>query len=121
MKRLFVCTAVLLGLLVSGPALADSPKCINVDKASKKDLTGLALVAEKRAKAIIDYRAKMRTEATKAKRTKFNFNNWATLMKAPLAPEPEPTWKGTWKKICEKNIGKVCFGENDRLQKACPK
>ena len=87
--KTMLCTLVALAvLLLAAPVEA---KCLDVEKASAKELQVLKGVGGKIAKAIINYRKKMRTAATKAKKKKkWNFRNWATLMKV----------KGVGPKIC---------------------
>jgi len=103
-----LCTLVALAVLVLAAPAAQAG-CLDVEKASAKDLEKLKGVGAKIAKAIINYRKKMRTKATKAKKAKWNFRNWATLMKV----------KGVGPKICKDNVKTVCF--NGKVQKACPK
>ncbi len=105
--KTMLCTlAALATLLLAAPAEA---KCVDVEQASAKKIQALKGVGAKIAKAIINYRKKMRTAATKAKKKKWNFRNWATLMKV----------KGVGPKICKDNVAVVCF--NGKVQKACPK
>lgn len=106
--KLFAMVATALVLLFCAPS-ARADKCVDVELASAKQLQVLKGVGPKVAKAIIGYRKKMRTAATKAKRAKWNFRNWATLIKV----------KGVGPKICKDNIKRVCF--NGKLQKACPR
>ena len=105
--KTMLCTLVALAmLLLAAPAEA---KCVDVEKASAKQLQVLKGVGAKIAKAIINYRKKMRTAATKAKKKKWNFRNWATLMKV----------KGVGPKICKDNVKVLCF--SGKVQKACPR
>lgn len=84
-------------------------KCVDVEKASGKDLQALKGVGPKLAKAIVNYRKNMRTKATKAKKARWMFRNWATLMKV----------SGVGGKICKDNLSLVCFG--GKAQKSCPR
>lgn len=101
--------AVVMCLLVSGSAMAATPGCVDVETASAKQLTTLAGVGPALSKAIINHRKAERNKATRAGKKKWNFRNWATLMKV----------KGVGPAICKKNIAKVCFG--GKVQKACPR
>lgn len=83
--------------------------CIDVETASAKQLTALKGVGDKIAKAIIDFRKKKRTAATKAKKKTWNFGNWATLYQV----------SGVSEKICKDNKDRLCF--SGKLQKTCPK
>ena len=109
MKRLFAILSVLAFLSVSTAVFAAAPKCIDVETASAKQLEGLDGIAASKAKAVIDYRKKMRTAATKAGKKTWNFKNWATLLKVP----------GLGPSTCQKNVTKVCF--SGKVQKTCPK
>jgi competence protein ComEA len=109
MKRIGIAVvlAVILGFAVS--AMAGGPKCIDVETATAKQLQDLKGVGPALAKAIVDYRKKERTAATKAKKAKWNFRNWATVLKV----------KGVGAQVCKDNLAKVCFGK--KVQKTCPK
>lgn len=109
MKRFLIGLAVVVGLLLSSTAMAQKPACVDVEKASAKDLSKLDGVGDKLSKAIINYRKAERTKATRAKKKKWMFNNWATLLKVP----------GIGPAVCKKNISRVCFG--GKVQKACPR
>lgn len=110
MKRIFI-IILTLGLLaavgMSTPAMA-ADKCIDVEKASAKNLEKLKGVGPALAKKIVDYRKSMRLKATKAKKKAWNFRNWKTLMKVP----------GVGPKLCKDNLKTLCFG--GKLQKTCP-
>ncbi len=108
MKKLFSLALSALLLTLSSSAIA-APKCIDVDKASAKELTALKGVGEDLAQRIIDYRKKERTKATKEGRKTWGFRNWQTLMQV----------KGIGPKICQDNIEVVCF--SGKVQKSCPK
>jgi competence protein ComEA len=108
MRRWIMVLLALCGLLLAPPALA-AGKCVDVEEASAKDLEALKGVGPALAKRIIDYRQKERTAATKAKKPKWMFRNWAALMKV----------SGIGPKICQDNIAVVCFG--GKVQKSCPK
>ncbi len=110
MKRFLSVLILIAVLLAFGTATAAvPPPCVDVETTSAKDLAAkLDGVGEAKAKAIITYRATHRTANTKAGKKKWNFNNWATLMKVP----------GIGHAICTKNIAKVCF--SGKVQKACP-
>ena len=82
--------------------------CIDVETFSAKQLEEMKGVGPALSKAIVDYRKAQRTAATKAGKPKWNFKNWATLMKV----------KGISAKVCADNIGKVCF--SGKVQKSCP-
>ena len=82
--------------------------CIDVETFSAKQLESMKGVGPALSKAIVDYRKAQRTAATKAGKAKWNFKNWATLMKV----------KGISAQICADNIGKVCF--SGKVQKSCP-
>ena len=84
-------------------------KCLEINKATAKQLQTLKGVGAAIAKAIVDYRKAKRTAATKNKKKTWNFNNWKSVMAV----------KGVSKSICSTNIGKVCF--SGKLQKTCPK
>jgi DNA uptake protein ComE-like DNA-binding protein len=105
-------TVVLLGigLLVVAPLVQaeEATACIDVESASAKQLEQLKGVGPALAKAIVDHRQAMRTKATKAKKKKWNFQNWARLMKV----------KGVGVQICKDNLVQVCF--SGKPQKACP-
>ena len=111
MRRLvtFVFILCLLAPTVTAAETPTAGSCINVEKASAKKLQSLDGIGPKIAKAIIDYRKKERTAATKEGRKTWNFRNWKTLMKV----------KGVGKKTCEKLREKICFGA--KVQKSCPK
>ena len=110
MKRIFV-FVLALGLLaawgMTAPSLA-ADKCIDVEKASAKNLEKLKGVGPALAKKIVDHRKAMRIKATKAKKKIWNFQNWKTLMKVP----------GVGPKLCADNLKTLCF--NGKRQKACP-
>ena len=53
--------------------------------------------------------ATKKRKTTKAKKKKWNFNNWATLYQVP----------GVSEQICKDNKDKLCF--SGKLQKTCPK
>ena len=109
MKNVFFMFA-LSGLLFAGTAHANP--CLNIDKASAKDIEKhLQGAGPAKAKAIVVHRAAARTAATKAGKKTWNFNNWKTLLKV----------KGLGPKFCEENVGKVCFGDKTTPQKTCPK
>jgi DNA uptake protein ComE-like DNA-binding protein len=82
---------------------------VDVNKDSAKKLEGLKGVGPATAKAIVDYRAKQRTLATKSGKKTWDYKNWATLLKV----------KGVTIQICAGNVTKVCF--SGKPQKACPK
>ena len=84
-------------------------KCVEINKASAKQLQSLKGVGAAIAKAIVDDRKAKRTAATKKGKKTWNFNNWKSLMAV----------KGVSKSLCAANLGKVCF--NGKLQKTCPK
>ncbi len=108
MKKIFTFVFAALLFSLSTTALA-APKCVDVDKASAKELTALKGVGEDLAQRIIDYRKKERTKATKEGRKTWGFRNWQTLMQV----------KGIGQKICQDNIDVVCF--SGKVQKSCPK
>ena len=108
MLKTMLCALVALAVLMLAAPAAQA-RCLDVEKASARELQKLKGVGDKIAKAIINYRKKMRTSATKAKKAKWNFRNWATLMKV----------KGVGPKICKDNVKVLCF--NGKVQKACPK
>lgn len=108
MLRIVCVSVVALTLLLAGPALA-GPPCVDVESASAKDLQALKGVGPAVAKNIIDHRRAARTAATKAGKKKWNFRNWATLLKV----------KSVGKKICADNVARVCF--SGKVQKTCPK
>lgn len=87
---------------------AEAKKCVEVNKATAKELQTLKGVGPAVAKAIVNYRKAARSKATKTKKTAFNYNNWASLMKV----------KGVAATICKDNVNNVCF--NGKLQKNCP-
>ena len=111
--RWLVTMLLFLFLVAPTTALATAPPtaaaCVDVDKASAKALQVLKGIGPKIAKAIIDYRKKERTAATKDGRKTWNFRNWKTLMKV----------SGVGPKTCEALRAQVCFG--GKVQKACPK
>ena len=111
--RKFIFMMLCTGFLVTGLMLSNAvaKPCVNVDKASAKELLALRGVGEKTAKAVIEHRKKMRAKATKEKKKGWNFNNWKTLL----------TVKGMHHKICTENIKMVCFGSKTVPQKSCPK
>ena len=111
--RKFIFMILCTGFLVTGVMLSNAiaKPCVNVDKASAKELLALKGVGDKTAKAIIEYRKKMRAQATKAKKKGWNFNNWKTLLAV----------KGMHHKICTDNVKTVCFGSKTVPQKSCPK
>ena len=82
---------------------------MEIDTASAKALQTLKGIGPAIAKAIIDYRKKERTAATKSGRKTWNFRNWKTLMKV----------KGVGPKTCETHRENICFG--GKVQKACPR
>jgi len=103
-----------VGLLFTGPAYAGDKagSCkVNVDSATAKDLQQLRGAGDTVAKAIIAHRAAQRAAATKAKKKKWNFKNWKTLL----------TVKGLGPKFCADNLAHVCFAGKTAPQKACPK
>jgi len=108
MLKAMLCTLVALAVLVLVVPVAQA-KCLDVEKASATELQKLKGVGVKIAKAIVNHRKKMRTSATKAKKARWNFRNWATLMKV----------KGVGPKICKDNVKVLCF--SGKVQKACPK
>ena len=110
MQRVLTVFVVIAAFLLCGTACATAPKCVDVESASAKELSAkLAGVGDAKAKAIVTYRATHRAKSTKAKKAKWNFNNWATLLKVPgIGPD-----------VCKKNVAKVCFGT--KIQKPCPK
>lgn len=89
-------------------AKAPAAKCLELSTATAASLTKLKGIGPALAKRIIDFRAKQRTAATKAGKAKWNFRNWATLLKVP----------GLSAKICTDNRAAVCF--SGRVQKTCP-
>lgn len=103
-----------VGLLVVAGLMAGTPNaraaCIDVEKASAKELQALKGVGPAVAKAIVDYRKKMRTASTnaKAKRAVWNFKNWKTLLAV----------KGVGPELCANNVATLCF--SGKVQKACP-
>ena len=110
--RWLVTVLVTLCLLVPSVSFATPPQagsCVNVEKASAKQLETLKGIGPVIAKAIVNYRKKQRTAATKEGRKTWNFRNWKTLMSV----------KGVGKKTCESLREKICFGA--KIQKACPK
>lgn len=113
MKRIAILfsLAFLFCLVTAATASAGDKKatCIDVETASAKQLTGLKGVGDKTAKAIVDFRKQKRTEATKAKKKTWNFDNWATLYQVP----------GVAEQICRDNRDQVCF--SGKIQKTCPK
>ncbi len=109
MRTLLSLLLAIAFLAVSTPAFAAAPKCVDVEKATAKDLMALKGIQDKLAKAIIDFRKKKRTEATKAGKKAWNFKNWATLLTVP----------GIGPKLCADNVTLVCF--TGKVQKTCPK
>ncbi len=113
MKRIgfLLISTFLFSLALTAFATAAEKKagCIDVETASAKQLTALKGVGEKIAKAIVDFRKKKRTAATKAKKKTWNFGNWATMYQVP----------GVSQQICQDNKDKLCF--SGKLQKTCPK
>ena len=111
--RWFVTLLLFFALAIPTMAFADTPPtaaaCVDVDKGSAKDLQTLKGIGPKIAKAIIDYRKKERTAATKDGRKTWNFRNWKTLMKVP----------GVGPKTCESLRAQLCF--SGKVQKSCPK
>ena len=104
-RAIGICIAAAM-LLSASPAMAGG--CIDVERASAKQLQGLTNVGPALAKAIVAHRKTMRAKATKAKKRTWTFGNWATLM----------TVRGVGPKVCQANISKVCF--SGRVQKKCP-
>ena len=75
-------------------------KCqLDINEASEKEMLKMDGVGEVKAKAIINYRAAKRREATKKGNSKWNFNSWADVMAID----------GIGESICEKNKSKICF------------
>jgi len=111
--RWFVTMLAVLALCATPVVFAqDAPvaaKCVEIDKASAKNLQTLKGIGPKIAKAIIDYRKRERTAATKDGRKTWNFRNWKTLMKVP----------GVGPKTCESLREQICFG--GKVPKSCPK
>ena len=111
--RWFVATLLVLSLLLPSVAMADAPvtaaSCVEIDTASAKKLQTLKGIGPAIAKAIINYRKRERTAATKDGRKVWNFRNWKTLMKVP----------GVGPKTCESLRTQICFG--GKVQKSCPK
>jgi DNA uptake protein ComE-like DNA-binding protein len=101
---------LIAGLFLTTPAFAQdaAPACVDVEKASAKDLEALKGVGPALSKRIIDHRKAERTKATKEGRKTWNFQNWATLMKV----------EGVAAQICKDNVAKVCF--SGKVQKTCP-
>ncbi len=112
MKK-FLFGLAFVGLLFTGTAYAadGATKCVNVDSATAKDLQQLQGAGDKVAKAIISHRKVKRAAATKAKKKKWNFKNWKTLLAV----------KGLGPKFCADNVAIVCFGDKGVVQKKCPK
>lgn len=109
MSRTFVAgLAAALLLTFALPSSSQAAQCVDMHTATAKEVQTLKGAGPALAKAIIDYRKAQRAKATKEGRTKWNFNNWATLMKVP----------GVKHKFCTDNLTKVCFG--GKIQKACP-
>jgi competence protein ComEA len=108
MKHLLFLVVLAIAFVFCTNSMA-ADKCVDVEKASVKELTTLKGIGPALAKKIVDYRKKMRTTATKAKKAKWNFKNWATLLKV----------EGLGPKICSDNLATVCFG--GKVQKSCPK
>ena len=104
---------ILIGALCMGTAYAQgkAAACINVDTATAKGLQKLKGVGPALAKSIIDHRKAQRAMATKAKKKKWMFNNWKTLLMV----------KGVGHKLCTENVGRVCFADKKVAQKTCPK
>jgi DNA uptake protein ComE-like DNA-binding protein len=109
MKRMLIALVALLVLVLPSGAGFAADKCVDVEEASAKELQALKGVGEVIAKRIVDYRKQERTAATKAKKGKWLFKNWATLMKVD----------GVGPKICADNLAAVCF--SGKVQKSCPK
>jgi len=109
MKKI-LCVFAFFGLLFAGAAYA--APCLNIDKASAKDIEkNLKGAGPAKAKAIIAHRAAARAAATKAGKKTWNFQNWKTLLKV----------KGLGPKFCTDNVGQVCFANKTTPQKVCPK
>ena len=108
-----------LVLMMALPLFAEMEpvKCLDINKATVKELQTLKGVGPKIAKQIIEYRKLKRVEATKKvkalkqdKKVKsWNFLNWAEVLKV----------KSVTHKVCMDNIGVLCF--SGKLQKNCPK
>ena len=110
MKQIMIATLVAAFALGTPIVASAAPPCVDVEKASAKDIqNNLNGAGEKVAKAIVTYRKAQRSAATKAGRKTWNFNNWKTLLKV----------SGIGHAFCEKNIAKVCF--SGKVQKRCPK
>ena len=111
--RKFIFMMLCTGFLLAGFMLsnATAKPCVNVDKASAKELLALKGVGKKTAKNVIEYRKKMRAKASKAKKKVWNFNNWKTLLKV----------RGMSPNVCTDNVGMVCFADKKVPQKSCPK
>jgi competence ComEA-like helix-hairpin-helix protein len=111
--RWFVTMLALVALLATPAVFAqDAPvaaKCVEIDTASAKKLETLKGLGPKISKAIIAYRKRERTAATKDGRKTWNFRNWKTLMKV----------SGVGPKTCEALREQICFG--GKVQKSCPK
>lgn len=110
--RWLVTSLFVLTLVFASTAVAHAPsaaRCVEIDTASAKKLQTLKGIGPAIAKAIIDYRKRERTAATKSGRKTWNFRNWKTLMKV----------KGVGPKTCVTHREHICFG--GRAQKACPK
>jgi DNA uptake protein ComE-like DNA-binding protein len=106
---MILCTGFLMtGLMLSN---ATAQPCVNIDKASAKELLKLKGVGEKTANNVIKYRKNMRKKSTMEKKKTWNFNNWKTLLKV----------KGMNLKVCNDNLKKVCFSDKKVPQKTCPK
>ena len=100
---------VFLALLCSANVQA-GPVCLDIENAGAKEIQKrLKGVGESKAKAIVNFREAKR-KGIKTKKKTWNFNNWKTLLAV----------KGIGPKICEDNVGKVCFGLKKVAQKSCP-
>ncbi len=82
---------------------------VNINEADVDTLDLLPHIGPALAQRIVDYRQRERTAATKAGKPKWNFDNWATLMKV----------SGVGPEICKDNLNVVCF--SGKVQKSCPK